>query len=180
MRTASEVSALDGGRQSAAGRLPQLQGCGSLVGVRTDVIRALADRGVLTPCSGFRNGFARLIATEEIQQFAERYVATPLPAKQWHLNIVFLSRYLTESGIPLLAIPIPAARKGQAIFLTRDVVAQMQVPSRESLSKHVQRRIRAERKKRWADHRLARDSATGKPMRRQLPRKQHSAGRISD
>jgi hypothetical protein len=126
----------------------------ALLGVKKDAIRALADRGFLTS-AGFRNGFARLIPAEEIRQFAERYVATAVLAKQLHLNSLSLSRYLRESGIPLLAIPMPVCRGGYAFFLSKDVAAQMQLPSREFLNQHAQRRSQVERKRRWAEYRLA-------------------------
>ena len=36
------------------------------------------------------------------------------------------------------------------------------------LREQSQRRVKAERKKRWAEYRLAKEAASGKPMRRQL------------
>jgi hypothetical protein len=139
-----------------------------LLRVRTDVIRGLADRGVLTASGIFRNGFARLVPAKEVQQFAERYVSTSILAGQFHLNSGSLSRYLKESGTSLLEIPRPSSGRGHAFFLRQDIAAQIQLPSGEMLRKQAQRRIKADRKKRWAEYRLAKEAASGKPMRRQL------------
>ncbi len=142
----------------------------AMLGVRTDVIRGLVDQGFLTASAGFRNGFARLIPAKEVQQFAERYVSTSILARRFHLNSGSLSRHLKESGTSLLAIPIPATGRGHAFFLPKDVAARIQLPSQGILSEQAQRRITADRKKRWAEYRLAKETASGKPMRRQLRR----------
>ncbi len=123
----------------------------ALVGVRTNVIRGLTDQGLFTASDGFRNGFARLVPAKEAQQFAERYVATSILAKRFNLNGGSLARYLEESGTPLLAIPIPDAGKGLALFLEKDVAARIQLPSRGMLREAAQRRIVAARKKQWAE-----------------------------
>lgn len=138
----------------------------ALLGVKPNVIRGLTHQGLLTASSGFRNGFARLIAAKEVQQFAERYVPTSVLAKQFQLNSGSLARYLNESGTPLLAIPIPDAGKGRAFFLQQDVVVPIQLPSRGMLREAAQRRIVAARKKQWAEYRQAREAALGRPMRR--------------
>jgi hypothetical protein len=67
-----------------------------------------------------------------------------------------------ESGIPHLAIPKPAATRGHAFFPSQDVAAQMRLPNREFLSEYAQLRSKAERMKRWAEHRLAKETASGK------------------
>ena len=146
-----------------------------MLGVRTDVIRGLADQGLLTTSAGFRNGFATLVPAKEVQQFAEQYVSTSIVARRFHLNSGSLSRHLKESGTPLLAIPIPAAGRGHAFFLRKDIATQIQLPSRRILKEQAQRRIQAARRKRWAEYRLARETSSGKPMRRQLRRSRHSA-----
>jgi hypothetical protein len=109
----------------------------ALLGVRTDVIRALADRGFITHSAVFRNGYSKLIPAEEVQQFADRYVATSILAKRFHLDTGSLSRHLKEAGTPLLAIPIPAGR-GHTFFLRKDVAARMQLPSRRVLKEQAQ------------------------------------------
>ena len=138
----------------------------ALLGIRTNVIRGLTNQGLLTASNDFRNGFARLIPAEEVQQFAERYVSTSVLAKRFQLNSGSLGRYLRESGTPLLAIRIPDAGKGHAFFLRKDVAAQIQLPSRGMLREAAQRRIVAGRKKQWAEYRQAKEAALGKPMRR--------------
>jgi len=138
----------------------------ALLGVRTEVIRGLADRGFLTASAGFRNGLARLIPAKEVQEFAERYVAASILARRFQLNSGSLSRHLKESGAPLLEISIPAAGREHALFLCKDVAAQIQLPSRGMLREEVRRRIKADKKKRWAEYRRAREAASGKPMRR--------------
>jgi hypothetical protein len=138
----------------------------ALLGVRTDVVRGLADRGFLTASAGFRNGFARLIPAEEVQQFAERYVATSILARRFHLHSGSLLRYLKESGASLLAIPIPATERGHAFFLPKDVAAQIQLPSQDMLREAARRRIVAARRQRWTEYRQAKETALGKPMRR--------------
>jgi hypothetical protein len=137
-----------------------------LLGVRTDVIRGLINEGVLTASGPFRNGFARLIPAKEVQQFAERYVATSILAKRFHVDSGSLSRYLRESGTPLLAIPLPDAGAGHAYFLSKDIAAQVQLPSREMLREAALCRIVAARKKQWAEYRQAREAALGRPLRR--------------
>jgi hypothetical protein len=138
----------------------------ALLGVRTDVIRGLADQGFVSPCAGFRNGFARLIPAKEAQQFAERYVSTSILAKRLHLDAGSLLRHLKESGTPLLAIPRPATGKGTAYFLRMDVAGQMQFPSRRALKEEARRRVEAYRRERWEEYRLAWEAAMGRPMRR--------------
>jgi hypothetical protein len=139
----------------------------AVLGVRTEVIRGLADRGFLTASAGFRNGFAKLLPAKEVQEFAERYVATSILAKRFHLHSGSLSRHLKESGTPLLEISLPAAGREHSFFLCKDVAAQIQLPSREMLREEARRRHTADRKKRWAEYRLARETSSGKPMRRQ-------------
>jgi hypothetical protein len=101
----------------------------AVLDVKPNVIRGLTVQGLLTAADGFRNGFARLIPAKEVQQFAEQYVATSILAKQFNLNGGALARYLRESGTPLLAIPIPDARRGHASFLQKDAAARIQLPA---------------------------------------------------
>jgi hypothetical protein len=134
--------------------------------VRPNVIRGLTVQGLLTASDGFRNGFARLIPAEEVGQFAERYVATSVLSKRFQLDSGSLVRYLSESGTPLLAIPLPDAGKGHAFFLQKDIAARIRFPTSAMLREAAQRRIVAARKKQWAEYRQAREAALGRPLRR--------------
>jgi len=70
------------------------------------------------------------------------------------------------AGGRLLAVRNPDAGRGHAFFLQRDVAAQTQLPSRRMLPAESQRRIKAARKKKWAEYRQATETALDKPMRR--------------
>ena len=138
----------------------------AVLGVSVPVIRGLVAQGILHTIAEYRNGFSKLLPAADVQHFAERYVATSVLARRFHLNSGSLARHLKESGTPLLAIPIPDAGRGHAFFLRKDVAAQIQLPSRRMLREQAQRRIKAARKKKWAEYRAARETALGKPMRR--------------
>jgi hypothetical protein len=148
----------------------------ALVGVRTDVIRGLTRQGLLTASPGFRNGFAKLIPATQVQQFAERYVATSSLARRSHVDSGSLARYLKASGTPLLAIPLADEGRANAFFVSKDVAARIQIPSRVTLREVAQRRIVADRKKRWAEYRQAKEEALGRPIRRVRPKHGHSEG----
>jgi hypothetical protein len=66
----------------------------------------------------------------------------------------------------LLAIPNPDAGRGHAYFLPKEAAAQIRLPTRRMLREESQRRIIAARKKKWAEYRLAKEAALGKPIRR--------------
>ncbi len=138
----------------------------AVLGVGVPVIRGLVAQGLVHTTAEYRNGFSKLLPAADVQYFAESYVATSVLAKRFHLHSGSLACYLKESGTPLLAIPIPDAGKGHACFLRKDLAAQMQLPSREMLREHARRRNETARKKEWAEYRLARETALGKPMRR--------------
>lgn len=70
-------------------------------------------------------------------------------------------RYLKESGTPLLSIPLPEIGSRHAYFLRRDVACQVHIPSRKTLRQAAERRIVADRRKRWARFRLAKEAALG-------------------
>lgn len=142
-----------------------------MLGVGTNIIRGLTNEGLLPVSNGFRNGFARLIPAEEVQQFAQRYVATSILAKRFQLSSGSLARYLRDSGTTLFAIPIPDAGKGHAFSLQKDVAVQIQIPNRRMLIEHAQDRAVADRKKRWAEYRRTREA--------RLPRYPWEAGTIT-
>ena len=123
---------------------------------------------MLSPSAGFRNGLARLIPAKDARQFAERYVSTSELAKRLKLHSGSLLRHLKESGTPLLEISTtPAAGRSYACFLRKDVAAQLQFPSRRMLKEESRQRFVAYRKAKWEKHRLIREAALGRPLRRQ-------------
>lgn len=136
------------------------------LGVKAPVIRGMVAQGLLSAPAGYRAGVSKLVPAGEVQRFAERYLATSVLARQFHLNSGSLARYLKESGTPLLAIPWPDAGRDYAFFLSRDVAARTQLPSRRMLRKQAQLRIKAYKEKRWEERRLAKEIALGKPLRR--------------
>jgi hypothetical protein len=120
----------------------------------------------LRAAAEYRFGRSKLLPAADVQRFAELYVATSVLAKRFRLNSVAFARYLRESGTPLLVVPLSDKRKEHAFFLHKDVVAQIQIPSRRMLKDHAQRRAEAVRKQRWAEYRQARETASGIPIRR--------------
>jgi hypothetical protein len=137
-----------------------------VLGVAMPVVRGLVARGILHTAAEYRNGLSKLLPAPDVQRFAEGYVATSVLARRFHLHSASFARHLKESGIPLLAIPIPDAGKYFAFFLHRDLAAQIQIPSRRMLREAAQRRIVAARKKKWAEYRQAKEAALGRPIRR--------------
>jgi len=138
----------------------------SALGVKAPIIRAMVAQRILRAPAGYRSGLSKLVPAADIQRFAERYVATSVLARHFHLNSGSLARYLRELGAPLLAIPSPDAGKGHAFFLRKDVAARTELPSRRTLRKQAQLRIKASKKKFWAKRRLAKEIALGRPLRR--------------
>jgi hypothetical protein len=145
-----------------------------LLGIKSNIVRGLVAEGLLGVAAGHRNGLAKLVPEKEVQRFAETYVSTSVLARRFRLNSGSLARHLKESGTALLAIPNPDAGRGYAFFLRKDVAARIQLPGRKMLREEAQCRIRAARKKRWADFRLAKESALGRPIRRVRADSRHS------
>jgi hypothetical protein len=165
-RSAPEITApLEG--------FPNYREAAALLEVRTDVVRGLPIQGLLAALP-FRNGFAKLIPANEVQQFAERYLAVSVLARRSQLDSGSLTRYLKELNIRLLAIPLPDAGRGHVFFLSNDVAAQIQLPSRDMLREAAQYRIVAARKKQWAEYRQAKEIELGRPMRRVRPARRPS------
>jgi hypothetical protein len=142
----------------------------AVLSVSVTVIRGLVAQGIVHTIAESRNGFSKLLPAADVQQFAESYVATSVLARRFHLPRGSLARHLKESGAPVLTIPIPDGGRGHASFLRKDVAAQIELPSRRMLREQARRRLQAARKKRWAEFRLARETSSGKPMRRQRRR----------
>lgn len=95
-------------------------------------IRGLVLKSMLGGPVESQSGLSKLLPAAEVQRFAEDYVPISVLAKRFHLNSVPLARYLRESGTPLLAIPLPETGKGQALFLRKDVAAQIRFPSEDA------------------------------------------------
>jgi hypothetical protein len=141
----------------------------AVLGVSVTVIRGLVAQGIVHTIAESRNGFSKLLPAADVQRFADRYVATSVLARRFHLHSGSLARHLKESGVPVLTIPIPDGGRGHAFFLRKDVAAQIKLPSRRMLREQAQRRIEAAHKKKWEEYRAARETALGKPMRRARP-----------
>lgn len=121
-------------------------------------------QGVLPDPVRSRFGLSKLVHAAGVGGFAERYLVISVLARRFHLNTGSLARYLRETGTPLLAILWPD--KGHAFFLCKGVAARTPLPSRRMLRKLSQLRIKAYRKKLWAERRLAKEIALGRPLRR--------------
>jgi hypothetical protein len=138
----------------------------AVLGVKVRQIRGLVEQNVLRAAAEYRFGLSKLLPAADVERFAEGYVAVSVLARRSRLSSRSLVRYLRESGTPLLAIPLLDRGRGCAFFLSKDVATQIQIPSRRMLREAAQRRIVADRKKKWAECRQAKETALGKPMRR--------------
>ena len=101
----------------------------AVLGVRSYVVRGLAEKGLLTIADGYRHGPSKLIPEKEVQRFAECYVPAAIVAKRLNLSACAFARYLRQSGVPLLSVPISDEGKGDALFLQRDIAAHFRIPS---------------------------------------------------
>ncbi len=95
----------------------------AFLGVRTPVIRGLVAQGILGALAGYRNGLSKLVSAAHTRRFAERYVSATFVAKSLNLSGHLLARYFSGSGTPLLAVPIPEAGRGPALFLPKETAA---------------------------------------------------------
>ena len=134
--------------------------------LRTAFVRDLRQRGHTRGDASYRKGLAKLVPEKEARRFADSYVSTSVLAKRLHLDSGSLARHLNESGASLLTIPDPDSDRGHGYFLPKEVAAQIRFPTRRMLLEKSQRRQQADRKKKWAEYRLARESALGRPLRR--------------
>ena len=138
----------------------------AVLGVAMPVIRGLVAHGIMHTAAEYGNGHSKLLPAADVHRFAEGYVATSVLARRFHLHSGSFARHRKVSGTPLLAIPIPDAGKYYAYFLHKDVAAQIRLPSSRRLKEEARWRIKAARKKRWAEYRQAKETAVGKPIRR--------------
>jgi hypothetical protein len=97
----------------------------AILGVRTPIIRGLVAQGILGAPAGYRNGHSKLVSAADTRRFGERYVSAMLVAKRLNLSGRLFARCSRESGIPLLGVPIPEAGRGPALFLPKEIAANM-------------------------------------------------------
>jgi hypothetical protein len=69
-----------------------------VLGVKVREIRGLVEQDVLHAAEDYRFGISKLLAATGVHQLSERYVATSVLSKRFHLNSVAFARYLRESG----------------------------------------------------------------------------------
>ncbi len=98
-----------------------------MLGTRTEVVRSLVAQGVLSTPTEYRDGLSKLIPARDVRRFAERYIAAPVLAKRLHLDHRLAASYFKKLAMPVLSIPVP--EKGQALFLPREVAAQVRIPA---------------------------------------------------
>jgi hypothetical protein len=127
---------------------------------------SLACRLDIHDAAEYRFGLSKLLPAVDVQRFGDGYVAISALARRFHVNSGSLTRYLNASGTPLRAIPLPDAGTGHTFFLCKDIAAQIRIPGRRMMREVAERRIVADRKKRWAKYGLAKETASGEPMRR--------------
>jgi hypothetical protein len=71
---------------------------GTVLGVRSYVVRGLVEKGLLSIAAGYRNGFSKLIPEKEVRRLAESYVAATGVAKRLKLSGWSFARHLRQSG----------------------------------------------------------------------------------
>ncbi|HLJ13904.1 MAG TPA: hypothetical protein VKV15_05360 [Bryobacteraceae bacterium] len=138
----------------------------ALLGVAVREIRGLMSGGIIHDAVEYQFGLSKFVAAADLQRFAESYVAISALAKQYRLNTIALFRYLRAYGTPLLSIRLPEKGTRHASFLSREIACQIQIPSPKALREAAERRILADRKKRWMRLRLAKEAALRKPLGR--------------
>ena len=96
--------------------------------VKAPVIRGMVTHGILNAPAGYRPGLSKLVPAADIRRFSERYVAVTALAKRFNLNCRAFSRHLKASGTPLLGVPIPEKGRGQALFVAKEIAANLRIP----------------------------------------------------
>jgi hypothetical protein len=100
------------------------------LGTKTNVIRGLVTHGVLSTPNNYRLGLAKLIPSQEVQHFAEEYMAVSTFAKCCSQPIQWVIRCLRRANVPMLEISLPP--KGHKIFLPKKIAAKIRVHGRRS------------------------------------------------
>ena len=100
----------------------------AVLGVKAPVIRGMVTHGIVCAPAGYRPGLSKLVPAADIQRFAEQYVSATVLAKRLNLRRGLLARYLGKSRIPVLAVPIPEKGRGPALFLLKEIAANIRIP----------------------------------------------------
>jgi len=109
----------------------------SILATTTEVIRKLAERGILHAPTGTR-GSPRLLPMGSLCQFARRYVPVSLLAEHFHTSCPRVHQYLKSRGIDVLTIPLNHQCK---LFVPRSAVTRIHIPpSKRVQNSHTQRR----------------------------------------
>jgi hypothetical protein len=100
----------------------------AVLGVKAPVIRGMVTHGIVCAPVGYRPGLSKLVPAADIRRFAEQYVSATVLAKRLSLRGAVLARYLRKSGVPVLAVPIPEKGGGSALFVLKEIVANIRTP----------------------------------------------------
>src|SRR5271157_4440854 len=100
----------------------------AVLGVKAPVIRGTVTHGIVCAPAGYRPGLSKLVPAADIRRFAEQYVSATVLAKRLNLRRGLLARYLRKSRIPVLAVPIPEKGRGSALFLLKEIAANIRIP----------------------------------------------------
>lgn len=90
----------------------------TLLTTRTEVIRALVKRGLLTSPNNYHNGFAKLIPTCDLERFSARYIDASILAELHGITKHRLRCQLHNMKISAVEVPVPG--KGCKLFVSRD------------------------------------------------------------
>lgn len=90
----------------------------TLLTTRTEVIRALVKQGLPTSPNEYRNGFAKLIPSSNIERFAAHYIDASILAKLHGITKHRFRCQLRNMKLPALEVPIPG--KGHKLFVSRE------------------------------------------------------------
>lgn len=99
----------------------------AMLEVKAAVIRGMVTHGIVCAPAGYRPGLSKLVPAADIRRFAEQYVSATALGKRLSLNCRAFSRHLKASGTPLLAVPIPEKGRGQALFVVKQIAANVHI-----------------------------------------------------
>ena len=98
------------------------------LGVKAPVIRGMVKQGILSTLAGYRPGLSKLVPAGEIRRFSEHYVSVRAFAKHLNLRSGLLARYLRNLGTPVLAVSIAEEGRPPALFVLKDIAANVEIP----------------------------------------------------